>query len=66
MSGKPVCLRSSTAGGDVSLSPSRKAEIRSKYIQQLRELHDLMKIGAIDQCDFDYQKSLIMGELGNI
>ena len=32
-----------------------------KYIQQLRELHDL-----IDQCDFDDQKSLIMGELGNI
>lgn len=43
-----------------------KAEVRSKYICQLKDLHDLLSIGAIESKDYENQKKLILAELSTM
>ena len=46
---------------DTSLNVSRPlkvAELKSKYIQQVKDLFGLYEVGAISQEDFDQQKAL--------
>ena len=44
-------------------SPDRVADIRSKYIQQLRELHSLYEAGALTDREFADQKQPILDHL---
>eukprot|EP00118_Oscarella_pearsei_P019070 m.199812 g.199812 ORF g.199812 m.199812 type:complete len:77 (+) comp39576_c0_seq8:513-743(+) len=58
-------ISSSRTTVDVTSGPTRspaagEAEIRSKYIAQLKDLHSLLQLGAIDDDDYEDQK---MGKL---
>ena len=44
-------------------SPGKIADIRSKYIQQLRELHSLFEMGALTDKEFSDQKLPILDQL---
>ena len=70
VSGRSVPLmespKSSTGGDRKSITPTRKADIRSKYITQLRELHQLLDVGAIEEKEYVEQKSIVMDELKSI
>lgn len=44
-------------------SPGRVADIRSKYIQQLRELHSLLEVGVLTETEFVEQKQPILDQL---
>ena len=44
-------------------SPGKIADIRSKYIQQLRELHALYEIGALTETEFTKQKLPVLEQL---
>ena len=49
-----------TSGG---VSPNKLADIRSKYIQQMRELHSLYELGALTESEFQEQKKPILLQL---
>lgn len=44
-------------------SPGKIADVRSKYIQQLRELHSLYEIGALTETEFTEQKLPVLEQL---
>ena len=46
-----------------SSSPYKVAELRSKYIQQLRELHSLLEAGALTDSEYVEEKELILQQL---
>ena len=56
----------STSSDRKSITPTRKADIRSKYITQLGELHQLLDVGAIEEKEYVEQKSIVMDELKSI
>jgi len=66
---KPSPQPGSTSGGAVNdpavghPSPGKIADVRSKYIQQLRELHSLFEIGALTDKEFSEQKLPILDQL---
>ena len=41
----------------------KAAELKSKYIQQVKDLHGLYEVGAISQEDFEQQKHLILEQM---
>ena len=46
-----------------SISPNKVADLRSKYIAQMRELHSLYELGALTEAEFLDQKKPILGQL---
>ena len=48
-------LSASTSTG---ISPAKLANLRSSYLQQMRELHSLFESGAISELEFREQKAL--------
>ncbi len=55
---------SSTSTG--TMSPGKVAELRSKYLQQMRELHQLFEAGALTEKEFFDQKSPILDQLTHL
>ena len=47
----------------VGISPSKIANLRSNYLQQLRDLHSLLESGAINDREFQEQKTPILEQL---
>lgn len=45
------------------ISPGKVANLRSSYLQQMRELHSLFESGALTQCEFQEQKIPILEQL---
>ena len=45
--------------------PLRVAELKSKYIQQVKDLFSLYEVGALSQEDFDHQKGLILEQMSS-
>ena len=45
--------------------PLKVAELKSKYIQQVKDLFGLYEVGAISQEDFDQQKALILEQMSS-
>ena len=49
-----------------TLTPSKVAGLRSTYIQQIKELHDLMEIGAIDNVHFIRQRNVLLQQMDEL
>ena len=49
-----------------TLTPSKVAGLRSTYIQQIKELHDLMEIGAIDNVLFIRQRNVLLQQMDEL
>ena len=47
----------------VGISPGKIANLRSNYLQQLRDLHSLLESGAINDKEFQEQKMPILEQL---
>ena len=47
-------------------SPVRRSNLRSQYMQQLKEWHSLYEIGAISQHEFEEQKQTILEDLNKL
>ena len=45
------------------ISPGKIANLRSNYLQQMRDLHLLFENGAITECEFQEQKLTILEQL---
>ena len=43
--------------------PLKVAELQSKYIQQVKDLHGLNEVGAISQEDFEEQKRVVLEQV---
>ena len=46
-----------------SSSPYKVADLRDKYIQQLRELHSLLEAGAINDAEYAEEKETVVKQL---
>ena len=46
-----------------SSSPRKLADLRSKYIDQLKELHSLLEVGALTNEEFAEQKQIILAQM---
>ena len=46
-----------------SISPAKLANLRSNYLQQMRDLHPLFECGAISESEFREQKAPILEQL---
>ena len=46
-----------------SMSPGKIAGLRSQYLQQMRELHQLFEVGALTEKEFSDQKAPILQQL---
>ena len=58
------CTPCSTASAGVTYSsPGKIADVRSKYIYQLKELHSLIEAGALNQAEVLDQKHPILEQL---
>ena len=57
--GTPPTGPTTTAG----ISPGKIANLRSNYLQQIRDLHSLFENGAITECEFQEQKLPILEHL---
>ena len=44
--------------------PLKVADLKSKYIQQIKDLFSLYEVGALSQDNFDRQKSIIFEQMG--
>ena len=47
----------------LSLTPGKTAELRSTYIKQIKELHDLLEMGAITQEHFTKQRDSLLEQI---
>ena len=47
----------------VGFSPGKVANLRSNYLQQMRELHTLFECGALTEEEFKEQKEPILSQL---
>ena len=56
---KPEASSSTSVG----YSPGKVANLRSNYLQQIRELHTLFECGALTQDEFKEQKEPILNQL---
>ena len=45
------------------ISPAKLANLRSNYLQQMRDLHSLFECGAISESEFKEQKAPILEQL---
>jgi len=44
----------------------RRSNLRSQYMQQLKEWHSLYETGAISQREFEEQKQIILEDLSKL
>lgn len=58
---QPSSVSSDSSSGGVS--PAKLANLRSSYLQQLRELHSLYECGAINEAEYIEQKTPILDQL---
>ena len=49
----------------LSMNSERKAQAQRDFVHQLRDLHNLLEIGAIDTADYNVQKKRILDELSS-
>ena len=49
-----------------TLTPIREAGLKSNYIQQIKDLYQLLEMRAINNSDFATQKSKILRKMGDI
>ena len=52
-----------TVSSGSGISPGKIANLRSNYLQQMRDLHALFESGAITECEFREQKLPILDQL---
>ena len=55
-----------TPGPSGALTPQKIAQLRSTYIQQIKELHDLQTCGAITSDHFTKQRDLLLDQMSKI
>ena len=53
----------SSNSASTGVSPSKLANLRSNYLQQMRDLHSLYENGAINESEFLEQKRPILEQL---
>ena len=53
-------------GSSTSLTPKSAASLRSAYIKQIKELHDLLDLDAISTADFQKQKEKILAMMESL
>lgn len=61
LSNNQTPTKSSTTGS--SSSPGRVVQLRSQYIQQLKDLHSLFEAGALSVQEYTDEKDLILAQL---
>ena len=63
-SSTPVSVSASTPPSGptptAGISPGKIVNLRSNYLQQMRDLHSLFENGAIMECEFQEQKLTIL------
>lgn len=52
-----------TVSNGSGISPGKIANLRSNYLQQMRDLHSLFESGAITECELREQKLPILDQL---
>ena len=57
---------SASASTPICITPVKAAELKSTYIRQIRELHSLLKIGAISSEGFEKQKDVILKQMDSL
>jgi hypothetical protein len=57
---------SANADHEKCLTPSKVAQLRSTYIQQIKELHGLLDIGAITNDHFVKQRDCLLQEMDKL
>ena len=55
--------KSSSTGSSSSSSPVRVVQLRSQYIQQLKDLHSLFAAGALSEQEYAEEKDSILAQL---
>ena len=53
-------------GSSTSLTPKSVASLRSAYIKQIKELHELLELDAISTADFQKQKEKILAMMDSL
>lgn len=56
-------IKPGLCGASASISPAKVANLRTSYLQQLRDLHQLFDCGAITESEFTDQKKPILEQL---
>ena len=56
----------STSADEKSLTPSKVAQLRSTYIQQIKELHGLLEVGAITNDHFIKQRDSLLQQMDEL
>ena len=51
------------SGGTLSLTPQKAAQLKSTYIQQIKELHSLQELGAITGEHFTKQRDILLEQM---
>ena len=59
----PVLGSSRESAAALGISPCKIANLRTNYLQQMRELHSLFENGALDDKEFQEQKVPILLQL---
>ena len=62
----PTANASATVNNAFESNADKKAQLRSQYLQQLKELHGLFQIGALDADEMADLKKDILKELKNL
>lgn len=58
-----LSVSANTSATVTSISPAKMANLRSNYLQQMRDLHCLRESGAISEAEFKEQKIPILQQL---
>ena len=56
----------SASADEKSLTPSKVAQLRSTYIQQIKELHGLLEVGAITNDHFVKQRDCLLHRMDGL
>ncbi len=62
-SATPISGNSAAASAASGISPAKLTNLRSNYLQQMRDLHSLFESGAISETEFREQKTPILDQL---
>ena len=59
----PAVAQVTSASASTGVLPSKIANLRSNYLQQMRDLHSLFEMGALNEAEFLDQKKPIFEQL---
>ena len=59
----PSSSAAATSTTETGISPAKMANLRSNYLQQIRDFHRLYESGAISEAEFREQKVPILEQL---